>query len=227
LVVELGDASHSQQKGSLSVYLLKYFLLMIVVLSYFVGSYLPPSWGWENSPLEWSQVVILSLGALLTGGWWHQARSAGQYRHARFFAWAIPLWLLMVGRELSWGRVLYPIGVDPVSGPYFISVSQLPYGPIVYPVLTVIIVTWLFAVIKYKLYAIPYELFQQNRFPTSEFFLVILSFLVAYIAEKQLHYEIMEEIVECVAYLSLILTAYRVKVSLQQRNTIRLPRHFV
>lgn len=208
------------------MYLLKYFLLITVILSYFVGSYLPPSWGWENSPLEWSQVVILSLGALLTGFWWYQARSVGQYHHACFFAWAIPLWLLMVGRELSWGRVFYPLGIDPISGPYFVSVSQLPYGAFVYPILTVIILSWLFAVIKYRLYAIPYELFQQSRFPTGEFLLVVLSFIVAYIAEKQLHYEIMEEIVECVAYLSLILTAYRVKVSLQQRNTIILPRHF-
>jgi len=201
------------------MYLYKYVLTMIVILSYFIGRHFPPSWGWENSPLEWSQVVILSMGALLSTKWRQEAKAAGQHHHARFFTWEIPLWLLMVGREMSWGRVLYPVGIDATTGPFFLSVSQLPYGPIVYPVITVVIVMWLFVVIRHKLYAVPYELFQQGRFPIAEFLLVIFSFGVANIAEKLMHYEIMEEIVECVAYLSLILTAYRVKVALQQRTS--------
>jgi uncharacterized membrane protein YeaQ/YmgE (transglycosylase-associated protein family) len=212
------------------VNLVKYVLLLIVILSYFIGGYLPLSWGWENSPLEWSQVVVLSIGALLTLRWRQEAKSAGQHQHARFFTWAIPLWLLMVGRELSWGRVLYPVGIDPITGPFFISVSQLPYGPIVYPVIAAVIIMWLFAVIKYKLYAVPYELFQKNLFPTSEFLLVMLYFIVSNIAEKKLNFEIMEEIIELVTYLSLILTAYRVKIALQQsakhpRRTNFFPLH--
>jgi uncharacterized membrane protein YeaQ/YmgE (transglycosylase-associated protein family) len=196
------------------MYLCKYVLIMIVILSYFIGGYLPPSWGWENSPLEWSQVLILLIGALLTGKWRREAKSAGQYHHAAFFTWVIPIWLLMAGREMSWGRVFYPLGIDATTGPFFISVSQLPYGPIVYPVITAIIIIWLFVVIKQRLYEIPYRLFQQKRFPVGEFLLVIFSVVVANIAEKQLHFEIMEEIVECVTYLSLILMAYRVKISL-------------
>lgn len=202
------------------MYLVKYVLLTIIILSYFIGGYLPLNWGWENSPLEWSQVVILSIGALLTELWRQEANSAARHYHARFFTWAIPLWLLMVGRELSWGRVFYSVGIDAATGPYFISVSQLTYGPIVYPLITVVILVWLFAFTKYKLYAVPYELYQQGRFPMGEFLLVILSFVVAHIAEKYLHFEIMEEIVECVAYLSLILTAYRVRAALKQSNKL-------
>lgn len=207
--------------------LLNYPLLAVIAFSYFADSTLPLTWGWENGPLEWSQVVILATGALLTGCWWQEAISSRRFHHARLFAWAIPLWLLMIGRELSWGRVFYQAGLDPIEGPYFISVAQLPYGKFVYPVLAMIILSWLFAVIKYKLYAIPYELFRQGRFPTSEFILVVLSFVTAYIAEQHLHKAIMEELVECVAYLSLVLTAYRVKVSLEQRNTIILPHRFL
>lgn len=207
--------------------LLNYPLLTVIAFSYFADSTLPLTWGWENGPLEWSQVVILATGALLTGCWWQEAISSRRFHHARLFAWAMPLWLLMIGRELSWGRVFYQAGLDPIEGPYFISVAQLPYGKFVYPVLAMIILSWLFAVIKYKLYAIPYELFRQGRFPTSEFILVVLSFVTAYIAEQHLHKAIMEELVECVAYLSLVLTAYRVKVSLEQRNTIILPHRFL
>lgn len=207
--------------------LLNYPLLAVIAFSYFADSTLPLTWGWENGPLEWSQVVILATGALLTGCWWQEAISTRRFHHARLFAWAMPLWLLMIGRELSWGRVFYQAGLDPIEGPYFISVAQLPYGKFVYPVLAITILSWLFAVIKYKLYAIPYELFRQGRFPTSDFILVVLSLVTAYIAEQHLHKAIMEELVECVAYLALVLTAYRVKVSLEQRNTIILPHRFL
>lgn len=205
----------------------KYPLFALIMLSYYISFHLPLTWGWENGPLEWAQVVILAVGALLTGYWWQEAISSRQFHHARFFAWAVPLWLLMIGRELSWGRVFFPAGLDPVSGPYFISVAQLPYGKFVYPALTIIILAWLYAVIKYRLHAFPCDLFRQNRFPTGEFILVVCSFVVAYIAEKYLHNAIMEELVECIAYFSLILTAYRVKVALQARNTIILPRRFL
>lgn len=205
------------------MHLLKYPLFGLVILSYYIGAYLPITWGWENGPLEWSQVVILAVGALLTACWWQEAKSVRRFHHARFFAWAMPLWLLMIGRELSWGRVFYQAGLDPIEGPYFISVAQLPYGKFVYPILAIIIFLWLFAVVKYKLYAIPYELFRQERFPTGDFILVVFSFIVAYLAEKHLHNGIMEELVECVAYLALVLTAYHVKVALQQRSTVILP----
>jgi len=209
------------------VHLLKYPLFVLVALSYYIGSHLPITWGWENGLLEWAQVAILVVGVLLTGYWWQEAKLVRSFHHARFLAWAVPLWLLMIGRELSWGRVFYQVGLDPISGPYFITVAQLPYGKFVYPVIAIIILTWLFAVIRYKLYAIPYELFRQERFPTGEFLLVVFSFIVAYIAEKHFHNATMEEIVECVAYLSLVLTAYRVKVALQQRSTVILPHRFL
>jgi len=199
------------------MYLFKYVLMMIIISAYFVGSYLPPSWGWENSPLEWSQVVILLIGALLTGKWWQEARSVRQDRYARFFAWGIPLWILLAGREMSWGRVFYLKGIDAVTGPSFIPVSQLPYGPMIYPVLGAVVVLCLFAIIKHKLYRIPYELFQQGRFPIGELLLLIFAIIVANIAEKKMHYEIMEEIVECIAYLTIILITYRIKVNLEQR----------
>ncbi|MDF2635812.1 MAG: hypothetical protein K0R78_2686 [Pelosinus sp.] len=209
------------------MHLLKYPLFVIVILSYYIGSYLPITWGWENGLLEWSQVILLAAGALLTSYWWQEAKSSKNFRHASFFAWVMPLWLLMIGRELSWGRVFYPAGLDPVDGPYFISVAQLPYGKIVYPVIAIIIFAWFLAVVKYKLYVIPYELYRQGRFPTGEFILVVFSFAVAYIAEKHFHNAIMEELVECIAYFSLILTAYRAKVALQQRSTIILPHRFL
>ncbi|WP_371374865.1 hypothetical protein [Sporomusa aerivorans] len=49
------------------------------------------------------------------------------------------VWLIMMGRELSWGRVFF----DPVAigsdGPAFPSIHEIWYGSFVYPILTVIV----------------------------------------------------------------------------------------
>lgn len=190
---------------------MKWILLAGVFVSYFISPYLPLSWGWENSPLEWLQVIILAAGLAFNYKWWHAARSTGDSSAARFLVWTIPLWLLMIGRELSWGRVFYPSGFNPVTGPSFLSLSDLPYGAIVNPLLAVIIVVWLFAVIKYGLYKIPHTLLKEKHFPVSELVITILALVAAQLGEKQLHLPVMEEFDECLAYFGLILTAYCVK----------------
>lgn len=197
---------------------IKWILLVGVLLSYFISSYLPLSWGWENNLLEWLQVVILSVGLVLNYKWYHDAKTIRNTPASLLLVSALPLWLLMIGRELSWGRVFYPIGFDPAEGPLFLSLAELPYGAIVNPFLAIIIVVWLFAVIKYGLYKIPYELFKERRFPTSELIIAILALVIAGIGEKQLHLPVMEEFDECIAYLGLILTAYRVKCALKQKR---------
>lgn len=197
---------------------IKWILLTGVLLSYFISPYLPISWGWENSFLEWLQVVILAVGLVLNCKWWHNAKSNGHHKSACFLFWASPLWLLMIGRELSWGRVFYPNGFDAVNGPSFVSLTQLPYGAIVNPMLAVVIVIWLFAVIRYGLYKVPYQLLKEKCFPVSELAISILALAVAGFGEKMLHLPVMEEFDECIAYLGLILTAYCVKKALSQKK---------
>ncbi|MDF2635813.1 MAG: hypothetical protein K0R78_2687 [Pelosinus sp.] len=194
---------------------IKWILFTGVLVSYFISPYLPISWGWENSLLEWLQVIILASGLVLNYKWWHDAKSAGDWSAARFLTWAVPLWLLMIGRELSWGRVFYPNGFDPVNGPSFVTLAELPYGTIVNPLLAVTIVVWLIAVIKYDLYKIPYKLLKEKHFPVSELSITILALVVAGLGEKKLHLPVMEEFDECLAYLGLILTAYCVSKALK------------
>lgn len=193
-----------------------WILLAGVLVSYFISPYLPLSWGWENNFLEWLQVAILAIGMTLNYRWWKNAKPTIDSAAALFLASSLPLWLLMIGRELSWGRVFFPSGFDAVSGPTFVSLTELPYGALVNPLLTVIIVFWLFVVIKYRLYRIPYELLKTKNFPIYELLIVILALLVAGFGEKKLHMPVMEEFDECVAYLGLILTAYRIKNALKR-----------
>ncbi len=194
----------------------KWLLLAGVLLSYFITPYLPVSWGWENSLLEWLQVAILVLGLLLTCTWWQEARSTEDIPAARFLMWAVPLWVLMIGRELSWGRVFYPSGFHAIDGPSFLPLSQLPYGAFVNPLIAVIIVVWLYGVIKYGLYKVPYTLVKEHKFPVTALVITIFAFVSAELGEKHLHLQNMEEFDECFAYLGLILTAYCVKNALRK-----------
>lgn len=196
---------------------IKWLLLLGVFLSYFISPYFPISWGWENHFLEWLQVVILTVGLVLNCKWWKDAKAARDSSTTRLFFWATPLWLLMIGRELSWGRVFYPNGFNPVTGPSFLSLSDLPYGTIVNPLLAVIIVVWLFAVIKYGLYKIPHTLLKEKHFPVSELAITVFALIAAEMGEKQLHLPVMEEFNECLAYFGLILTAYCVKTALKNK----------
>ncbi len=157
----------------------------------------------------------MSAGLVLNFKWWQDAKAIGKSSAALFLANALPLWLLMIGRELSWGRVFYPNGFDPIEGPMFLSLAQLPYGAFVNPLLAIIMLVWLFVVIKYGLYKIPYQLLKEQRFPASELVIAVLALVIAGIGEKQLHLPVMEEFDECIAYLGLILTAYRVKAALK------------
>lgn len=193
---------------------LKWLLLTGILLSYFINLFLPISWGWENGPLEWLQVVILTAGLVLNCKWWHNAK-VRHHEYTRFLLWTNPLWLLMIGRELSWGRVFYPNGFDAVNGPSFVALAELPYGAIVNPMLAVVIAVWLFAVIKYDLYKIPYKLLRKKRFPLGELIISLLSLTVSVLCEKKFHLPVMEEFVECIAYLGLIVTAYYTKKALK------------
>ncbi|WP_312562774.1 hypothetical protein [Anaerospora sp.] len=57
---------------------------------------------------------------------WNDANSNRHHERAYFLFWASPLWLLMIGRALNWGRVFYPNGFSAVNGSSFVSLVQLP-----------------------------------------------------------------------------------------------------
>lgn len=176
--------------------------LLLLSIGLFASDWLPPEWGWENSVIEWSQVIILSLGLILS---WRRSSSS-------FALFSTPLWLILIGRELSWGRVFFPIGINQ-SGPHFPALKELWYGPAVYPIVTAILLFWLFAVLRYKLYMIPIRMIKQSVFPWANLSLVFLSVVTAYIAEKHMHRPAGEELCELVAYIWLVAISLEFKIS--------------
>ena len=115
--------------------------LLLTVLLFPLGLSLPAWWGWENGPIENTQVVILIAGAVLA--WLAARHNRNDSQIRKLWLWTIPVWLLMIGRELSWGRVFFdPVTVGP-GGPMFPSIHAIWYGRYVYPVITIIIISTL------------------------------------------------------------------------------------
>ncbi len=115
--------------------------LLLVMLLFPLAIQFPGWWSWENGPLENGQVVILVSGVILTR--FIVRHNAHDRRMRNFWLWTIPLWLLVIARELSWGRVFFEPIVIGGSGPVFPALRDVWYGDYVYPVNTVIILTTL------------------------------------------------------------------------------------
>ncbi|WP_156167895.1 hypothetical protein [Lampropedia cohaerens] len=102
--------------------------LVLAPILYLIGTRLPVHAGWENGPVEMAQNFLLLCAALGSMG-----MALLRRRHAQRHVWwaAALLWLLLLGRELSWGVVLAaPLSFDAVSGPFYSS-RALVYRPLV------------------------------------------------------------------------------------------------
>lgn len=96
-----------------------YFSIILLLLVFPLAKILPPEAGWENGIIENAQVVLLGLSFLssLELGYYYFGKKAYVFGF---------LFLLMMARELSWGRVFFPTGRVTEMGPEFISMSSIP-----------------------------------------------------------------------------------------------------
>lgn len=180
--------------------------LLLLVLLFPVGLSLPGWWGWENGPLENTQVFILGIGCLLS---FFAARYNRNNRKARnLWLWSAPYWLLCIGRELSWGRVFYPISIGP-QGPEFISIHQfhqLWYGPFIYPFIAIVIVATLVGIYRSS----PLEYIKQTTLPLLDIAVLLIAIILASWFDKGtlplFHHseEVLEEWAELTAYWSMV-----------------------
>ncbi|THT97465.1 hypothetical protein E9531_15925 [Lampropedia puyangensis] len=100
--------------------------LVFIPVLFMLCQRLPVQAGWENGFFEILQNVVLGFSAAISLVLFALRRS-----HVQRSLWlgVALIWLLMLGRELSWGAVfLEPLSMDAISGPYFSS-HVLPYRP--------------------------------------------------------------------------------------------------
>jgi len=180
------------------------FLLIVLGIVLIGAIFLPASWGEENSPIEWTQVIILSFVCVTTI--MTRIYGVGTLARRKLFLWLTPIWLIAIGRELSWGRVLY---VDSTGN--FIKLTDFWYGLYVYPFIFCMIIFTLWGLLKHGLIKEIRNWIYLGTMPLLELLITFGAGVVATLVE---HYsfgifgsngELFEELAELVCYSGLLL----------------------
>lgn len=122
-------------------------------------------------------------------------------------------YIIMIARELSYGRVFYPIGIDKNGEQIFMNIHQIWYGPIVYPIIAVLVLIALFLMIQtYKYIKKEQIICSIPRYSIRLF--IIMMILSQIVFEKNLikfladYGQLLEECTEILAYCSLVCFTY-------------------
>lgn len=189
----------------------KALVILCILAVIFIGLsfVLPIEYSYENHFLENLEVVILFLGIVICIG---KIRDFILYDSIKFYVASIIIYILMIGRELSWGRVFYPIGIDKNGEQIFVKVHELWYGSVVYPIVGILILIALILLVVY---------FYQSRrqgiywyIPLGEFlFFIVTSILGQCVFDRGLvqfgnYNQLLEESCEIIAYIALICCTY-------------------
>lgn len=150
----------------------------------------------ENGPVENLQLLILSAGA--AAAFLSAQRSENSQGRHIWYSGAV-VFMLMMGRELSWGRVFYPEGV---------SRLDLWYGPFIYPVLGVVFVILVAVLVRNRIdrYVV------RRGVPVYDFAVFAVFFLLSDFLNHQKpagfripgDVRLLEELAECVCYWALV-----------------------
>jgi hypothetical protein len=189
----------------------KALVILCILAIIFIGLsfVLPIEYSYENHFLENLEVVILFLGIIICIG---KIRDFILYDSIKFYVASIIIYILMIGRELSWGRVFYPIGMDKNGEQIFVKVHELWYGSVVYPMVGILILIVLILLGVY---------FYQSRrqgicwyIPLGEFlFFIVTSILGQCVFDRGLvqfgnYNQLLEESCEIIAYIALVCCTY-------------------
>lgn len=158
---------------------------------------LPVEISFENGLLENAQVVILLGAAIFLLSW----NSSAQMKwFQRLFVAGL---VLMALRELSWGRVFFPIGMESL-GEVFVDMAHYKYRVQVYIFLAAYISAMLFVLIRF----VPVKKILRGRQPVAVFAIMLATIILSYIGEHGLFIgkacgQILEELNELILYTTL------------------------
>lgn len=185
--------------------------LLLLIATYPLAQTLPGWWGYENQPIENTQVAVLAGGLMVAALFSYRSTSAGKW----FGLAAVPIYLIIIGRELSWGAVF----LEPTSigehGPLFAS-RGLWYKPIVAPVVTGLIVLCVAVVAFTPLAKSGIRLLRDRRVPIWSLVVTAVAMAVSTAAEGHLPLmplndfldghvaQLLEELAELSAYLATV-----------------------
>lgn len=193
---------------------------MLLVASVPLALWLPLWTSFENGPVETAQAALLFLGAGLAI---RHARKAGSgAREMWFWLAAVPFWVGLGLRELSWGAVFLTPQVVTTHGPQFSS-HVLWYKPFVAPVMGALLVLALASFLYGHGPRLLRQVLGQKAFPFGDLGLFVLAMLVSSAAEGHVGHslyslpngQVTEEIAEFAAYMFLFSAQSRIARALK------------
>ena len=122
-----------------------YILIGLMVLLLPQAFILPIECSYENHLLENLEVFILGIGFI---NMLYKTANLNKDKINKFYLACGIFYIVMIARELSYGRVFYPIGMDKNGEQIFMNIHQIWYGPIVYPIIAVLVLIALFLMIQ-------------------------------------------------------------------------------
>lgn len=169
-----------------------------LIMSFLVSFVLPPWLAWENQGLEMAQNILLGALACVSLLLWH--RTKGKAAHASYLA-ICGYFLLLLGRELSWGRVFMLKSVG-AHGPIFVSMHELMYHTCIEAAIGAYMLVIAWALWRYVQWAVVLE---RKHFPGHVFAVCCAAAVVAALGDKGFFFnadysELVEEFAELLVY---------------------------
>lgn len=187
-----------------------YILIGLMVLLLPQAFILPVECSYENYLLENLEVFVLGIGFI---NMLYRTVSLNKNKFNKFYLACGIFYIVMIARELSYGRVFYPIGIDKNGEQIFMNIHQIWYGPIVYPIIAVLVLIALFLMIQtYKYIKKEQIICSIPRYSIRLF--IIMMILSQIVFEKNLikfladYGQLLEECTEILAYCSLVCFTY-------------------
>lgn len=193
-------------------------MFVAVILSVPLAFVLPVELSFENGVIENAQVVILILAALLILNF--PSPAAQMIWFQRFFAAGL---VLMALRELSWGRVFFPLKMKPL-GPVFVSMADYNYRIPVYIFLAAYVAMMLFILIRF----VPVRKIFLSRQPLAAFAVIFFTLSLNYVGEHgwligKAYGQVLEELNELIFYLTLpVISFYYTQQKNPSKSTRRI-----
>jgi hypothetical protein len=193
-------------------YMYKTYYILIGLMIFLLPQafILPIEYSYENHLLENTEVCILGIGLITM---FYKIMKINIKKVENFYLACGIFYMVMIARELSFGRVFYPIGIDKNGEQVFVNIHQLWYGSIVYPIVTILVLLAIVLMVK------TYKYIQKERIicsiPKYSIRLFIIMLILSQVVfEKNLivfladYGQLLEECTEILAYCSLVCFTY-------------------
>lgn len=171
--------------------------IIIALLTVPFMLYLPEEYGYENSLLETTQLVILALTFIFA--------LKAKVNKTFFKCMAMIIGILFL-REINCGRTIF----FPVPGEVntFYSWKEIKYGWLAHPLYGLYMAFTVLYFLKNKLFMTLWNYVKGVRFPFWSMFFIFLGMAIGLYAEKTMNNMILEEMAELLFYTALMCIVY-------------------